>query len=147
MQTARTDTPAWMKGFLDSFYNMDVLGGTLVSDQAFQAGWSLAIAASAIAAVACVPTWITDFRADLPKIEVPMLVVHGDADRVLPFEKPGKRLPGLIKDMQLVVISGGPHAISWTHADQVNRALLDFVQAIEIRGTSPHRVRASSASN
>jgi len=112
MQTARADTPAWMKGFLDNFYNMDVLGGTLVSDQAFQASWSLAIAASAIAAVACVPTWGTDFRADLPKIDVPMLVVHGDADRVLPFEKTGKRLPGLIKDMQLVVIAGGPHAIS-----------------------------------
>ena len=147
MQTARADTPAWMKGFLDNFYNMDVLGGTLVSDQAFQASWSLAIAASATAAVACVPTWTTDFRADLPKIDVPMLVVHGDADRVLPFEKTGKRLPGLIKDMQLVVIAGGPHAISWTHADQVNRALLDFVQAVEIRGMSPLKATASSAPN
>jgi non-heme chloroperoxidase len=147
MQTARADTPAWMKGFLDNFYNMDVLGGTLVSDQAFQASWSLAIAASATAAVACVPTWITDFRADLPKIDVPMLVVHGDADRVLPFEKTGKRLPGLIKDVQLVVIAGGPHAISWTHADQVNRALLDFVQAVEITGTSPLKATASSAPN
>ena len=147
MQTARADTPAWMKGFLDNFYNMDVLGGTLVSDQAFQASWSLAIAASATAAVACVPTWTTDFRADLPKIDVPMLVVHGDADRVLPFEKTAKRLPGLIKDMQLVVIAGGPHAISWTHADQVNRALLDFVQAVEIRGMSPLKATASSAPN
>jgi pimeloyl-ACP methyl ester carboxylesterase len=147
MQSARADTPAWMKGFLDNFYNMDVLGGTLVSDEAFQASWSLAIAASATAAVACVPTWVTDFRADLPKIEVPMLVVHGDADRVLPFEKTAKRLPGLIKDMQLVVIAGGPHAISWTHADQVNRALLDFVQAVEIRGTSPLKATASSAPN
>ncbi|HAH64654.1 MAG TPA: hypothetical protein DCL72_04090 [Rhizobiales bacterium] len=87
------------------------------------------------------------FRADLPKIDVPILVVHGDADRVLPFEKTGKRLPGLIKDMQLVVIAGGPHAISWTHADQVNRALLDFVQAVEIRGTSPLKATASSAPN
>ena len=76
-----------------------------------------------------------------------MLVVHGDADRVLPLEKTGKRLPGLIKDMQLVVIAGGPHAISWTHADQVNRALLDFVQAVEIRGTSPLKATASSAPN
>ena len=147
MQSARADTPAWMKGFLDNFYNMDVLGGTLVSDEAFQASWSMAIAASATAAVACVPTWVTDFRADLPKIEVPMLVVHGDADRVLPFEKTAKLLPGLIKDMQLVVIAGGPHAISWTHADQVNRALLDFVQAVEIRGTSPLKATASSAPN
>jgi non-heme chloroperoxidase len=147
MQAARADTPAWMKGFLDNFYNMDVLGGTLVSDEAFQASWSLAIAASATAAVACVPTWITDFRADLPKIDVPILVVHGDADRVLPLEKTGKRLPGLIKDVQLVIIAGGPHAISWTHADEVNRALLDFVQAVEITGTSPLKATASSAPN
>jgi non-heme chloroperoxidase len=54
-------------------------------------------------------------------------VVQGDADQVLPLEKTGKRLPGLIDDVQLVVIEGGPHAIPWTHADQVNRALLDFL--------------------
>ena len=78
--------------------------------------------------MACIPTWETDFRADLPKIDVPMLVIQGDADRILPFPKTGKRLPGLIKDMQLVVIDGGPHAIAWTHADQVNEALLTFLK-------------------
>src|SRR5215472_8849537 len=128
MKQARADTPAWMKGFLDNFYNIDVLGGKLVSDQAFQSSLALAFAASATAAVASVPTWETDFRADLPKIDVPMLVVQGDADRVLPLPKTGKRLPGLIKEMELVVIEGGPHAIAWTHADQVNQALLDFVR-------------------
>ena len=127
MQSAKADTPAWMKGFLDNFYNIDVLGGTLVSDQAFQASWNIATAASARAAVACIPTWETDFRDDLPKIDVPVLVVQGDADRILPFVNPGKRLPGLIKDIKLTVIEGGPHAIAWTHADQVNQALLSFL--------------------
>jgi len=127
IQSAKADTPAWMKGFLDNFYNMDVLGGTLVSDQAFQASFNIAVAASGTAAVACVPTWETDFRGDLPKIDVPMLVIQGDADRVLPFDKTGKRLPDLIKNVQLVVIEGGPHAIAWTHADQVNRALYQFL--------------------
>ncbi len=128
VQAAKADGPAWMKGFLDNFYNMDVLGGTLVSDQAFQANWNIAAAASVTAAVACVPTWETDFRADLPKIDVPMLVIQGDADRILPFPNTGKRLPGLIKDMQLVVIDGGPHAIAWTHSEQVNQALLTFLK-------------------
>ncbi len=128
VQAAGADTPAWMKGFLDNFYNMDVLGGTLVSDQAFQASWNVATAASAAAAVACIPTWETDFRADLAKIDVPVLVIQGDADRILPFPNTGKRLPGLIKDMQLVVIEGGPHAIAWTHTDQVNQALLSFLK-------------------
>jgi non-heme chloroperoxidase len=127
-QAAWADTPAWMKGFLDNFYNIDTLRGTLVSDQAYQASWNLAVTASATAAVACIGTWTTDFRADLPKIELPVLVVQGDADQVLPLDKTGKRLPGLIKDVQLVVVKGGPHAIAWTHADQVNTALLDFLR-------------------
>jgi len=127
-QAARADTPAWMKGFLDNFYNLDTLRGTLVSDQAWQASWNLAVTASATAAVACIGTWRTDFRDDLPKIDVPILVVQGDADQVLPLDKTGQRLPGLIKDVQLVVVEGGPHAIPWTHAGQVNTALLDFLR-------------------
>jgi pimeloyl-ACP methyl ester carboxylesterase len=126
---ARADTPAWMKGFLENFYNYDTLRGTLISDQAFQASWNLAVTASATAAVACIATWTTDFRDDLPKIDVPVLVIQGDADRVLPLDKTGQRLPALIKDVQLTVIDGGPHAIPWTHAAQVNTALLDFLRS------------------
>jgi non-heme chloroperoxidase len=136
VQAARSDTPAWMKGFLDNFYNVDTLRGTLISDQAYQASWNLATSASAIAAVACIPTWATDFRADLPKLDIPILVVQGDADQVLPLDKTGKRLPGLIEDVELVVIEGGPHAIPWTHADQVNTALLDFLGGYDRRNTS-----------
>ena len=126
---ALADTPAWMKGFLGNFYNIDTLGGTLVSEQAFQASWNLAVTASATAAVACIATWATDFRDDLPKIDVPVLVIQGDADQVLPLDKTGARLPGLIKDVRLTVIEGGPHAIPWTHADQVNTALLGFLRS------------------
>ena len=86
VQAARSDTPAWMKGFLDNFYNVDTLRGTLISDQAYQASWNIATTASAAAAVACIPTWATDFHADLPKLDVPILVVQGDADQVLPLD-------------------------------------------------------------
>jgi len=127
-QAATADTPAWMKGFLDNFYNAGTLRGTLVSDQAWQASWNLAVTASATAAVACIGTWTTDFRADLPKIDVPILVIQGDADQVLPLDKTGKKLPGLINDVELTVIEGGPHAIPWTHAGQLNTALLDFLR-------------------
>jgi len=128
VQAAMADAPAWMKGFLDNFYNFDSLRGTLVSDQAYQASWNLAVTASATAAVACIGTWTTDFRADLAKIDVPVLLLHGDADQVLPLDKTAKRLPGLIRDVELTVIEGGPHAIPWTHAGQVNAALLDFLR-------------------
>jgi pimeloyl-ACP methyl ester carboxylesterase len=128
VQTAKADTPAWMKGFLDNFYNMDQYAGKLVSPEAFASSLDAALSASAIAAVACIPTWETDFRGDLQKIDVPLLVIQGDADRILPFPNTGKRLPDLT-DCELVVIEGGPHAISWTHADQVNDPLLQFIGA------------------
>ena len=127
VQAARRDTPAWMKGFLDNFYNFDKLRGTLVSDQAYQASWNLAAAASATAAVACISTWETDFRADLSRIDVPVLVIHGDDDQVLPLSQTSGRLPGLINEVEMVVIEGGPHAVPWTHADQVNSSLVKFL--------------------
>jgi non-heme chloroperoxidase len=127
MQNARQDAPAWMTSFLNNFFNIDKFRGTLVSDEYYRYCWNLAASASATAAVACIPTWETDFRADLAKIDVPMLVIQGDDDRVLPYDKTGKRLPGMIKDVQLVTIDQGPHAISWTHSDQVNSALLKFL--------------------
>jgi non-heme chloroperoxidase len=121
------DRPAYFKAFLDDFYNVDVLGGERISEQAWQASFNVAIAASPFAADASVPTWLTDFRADLPKIDVPTLLVHGDADRILPFEATAKRLPGLIADLTFVVVEGGPHNIAWTHPEQVNAALKDFL--------------------
>jgi non-heme chloroperoxidase len=127
VQAARQDTPAWMKGFLDNFYNFDKLRGALVSDQAYQASWNLATTASATAAVACISTWETDFRADLSRIDVPMLVIHGDDDQVLPVSKTSGRLPGLVNGVEMVVIEGGPHAVPWTHADQVNSSLVKFL--------------------
>jgi non-heme chloroperoxidase len=129
IKDAKADSPSFLKGFLDNFYNIDEFGGTLVSDQAYQVSLNIATGASATAAVACIQTWETDFREDLAKIDVPILVIDGDADRILPYEKTGKRLPGLIKDMELVTIEGGPHAIAWTHTLQVNKALLQFVGA------------------
>jgi len=128
VQNAKADTPAWMKGFLDNFYNMDQYAGKLVSPEAFASSLNVALAASAIAQVACIPTWETDFRGDLTNIDVPLLVIQGDADRILPIPNTGKRLLDLI-DCELVVIEGGPHAIAWTHADQVNDALLQFIGA------------------
>ncbi|MFG3206631.1 alpha/beta fold hydrolase [Streptomyces sp. NPDC048192] len=121
------DRPAYFKDFLDNFYNVDTYAGTRISDQAWQNSFNVAVAASAWAAYACVDTWLTDFRADLPKIDVPTLLVHGDADRILPYENTAERLPGLIKDLTFVTVEGGPHNIAWTHPEEVNKALLDFL--------------------
>jgi non-heme chloroperoxidase len=121
------DRPAYFKNFLDNFYNVDVLGGTRISEQAWQNSFTVAIGASPYAAHACVDTWLTDFRDDLPKITVPTLLIHGDADRILPYSATAARLPGQIKDLEFVTVEGGPHNIAWTHPDEVNSALLTFL--------------------
>jgi non-heme chloroperoxidase len=121
------DRPAFFKSFLDDFNNVDVLGGTRISEQAWQNSFIVAVGASPYAAHACVDTWLTDFRDDLPKIDVPTLVLHGDADRILPYSATAARLPGLIKDVEVVTVEGGPHNIAWTHPDEVNDALLAFI--------------------
>jgi non-heme chloroperoxidase len=121
------DRPAYFKDFLDNFYNVDVLGGTRISDEAWQNSFITAVGASPYAAEACVDSWLTDFRPDLPKIDVPTLLVHGDADRILPYASTAARLPGLIKDLTVVTVEGGPHNIAWTHPEIVNKALLDFL--------------------
>ncbi|MEU0521088.1 alpha/beta hydrolase [Streptosporangium sp. NPDC006007] len=121
------DRPAYLKAFLDDFYNVDKLRGTRVSDEAWQLSWNVAAGASAKGTLDCVTAWLTDFRDDLPRVDVPILVVQGEEDRILPIGATGRRLPALVKDIRYVEIPGGPHNIAWTHPGEVNRALLDFL--------------------
>jgi non-heme chloroperoxidase len=122
-----SDRYAFFEGFLNNFYNVDVLGDTRISDRAWQASFNVAAGSSPFASHACVDTWLTDFRADLPKIDVPVLVMHGTEDRILPFGSTAARLPALIADCTLVPVEGGPHNIAWTFSEQVNEALLSFL--------------------
>ena len=121
------DRYAFFADFFKNFYNTDVLLGKRLSNDALQASWNVAAGASATASLACVRTWYTDFRKDLPRVDVPTLVIHGDADRILPMAATGQRTAKLIKGARLAVIEGGPHGLLWTHADQVTRELLDFL--------------------
>jgi len=121
------DRYAYFKQFFDNFYNVDKLAPERISEQAWNASFNVAAGASPYASYACVDTWLTDFRADLPNIDVPTLVVHGTEDRILPYEATAKRLPGLIKDLTLVTVDGGPHNIGWTHSDELNAALMQFL--------------------
>jgi non-heme chloroperoxidase len=127
MARIAADRPAAMKDFLDRSYNVDLLGGDRISDQAWQNSFYVAVSASAHAAVGCVTACLEDFREDLARISIPILVIHGDQDRVLPREATSSRLPALLKNARSTLIAGGPHAIIWTHADEVNQAMLDFI--------------------
>jgi non-heme chloroperoxidase len=124
-----SDRYAFFTEFFKNFFNTDLLMGKRVSEQAVQACWNVAATASATASYACVPTWHEDFRKDLLRVDVPTLVIHGDADRIVPLSVSGARTAKLVKDARLVVVKDGPHCISWTHADEVNSALLDFLKS------------------
>jgi len=121
------DRPAFFTGFFQNFFNADVLKGTRISEEAMHASWVVAVSASPSAAAACVDTWGTDFRADIPKIDVPTLIIHGDADRIVPIHAAGEKMHQLIPGSEYVVVEGGPHCITWTHPEVVNEALLKFL--------------------
>jgi non-heme chloroperoxidase len=127
IETIKQDRYAWFKSFFDNFYNVDKLHGTRISDEAWNASFEVAAGSSAYATLACVSTWLTDFRADLPKIDVPLLVLQGTEDRILPIDATGRRLPDLVSDIRFIEVEGGPHNIGWTHADELNKAFLDFL--------------------
>ena len=123
----RADRPAFLMEFLKNFYNYDVTGGELVSDRVLEDNWTVAAGASAIGTIACVDCWIEDFRKNLPKNTVPTLILHGDADRILPPDATSRRQAKMIKNVKLVELAGGPHGVLWTHADRINSELITFL--------------------
>jgi non-heme chloroperoxidase len=125
----RADRLKYLTDFYGAFYNLDALLGNRISDEVVRDSWNVAAGASPAATLACVSTWLTDFRPDLPKITIPTLVVHGDADRILPISATGgPRLQQALKDSQLLIIPGAPHGLLWTHAEELNPALLTFLK-------------------
>jgi non-heme chloroperoxidase len=121
------DRYAFFTGFFQNFYNTDVFLGKRVSEEVVQASWNIAASASATASLACVPTWHEDFREDLARVDVPTLVIQGDADRILPITATGLRTAKLIRGARQLVVKDGPHCITWTHAEEVNAELLSFL--------------------
>lgn len=129
------DRLAFLSKFFSDFYNVDVLGGKSVSDQVVQFSWNVAAKASPKGTLDCVHAWLTDFRDDLTRIDVPALIIQGDADRILPVDSTGRRLHKAIKGSRYVEIKDGPHGIIWTHSGEVNRELLAFSQEEKLVGS------------
>jgi non-heme chloroperoxidase len=127
VQSITTDRFAYLTAFLQDFYNLDVTLGKRVSEEVVRANFTVAAGASAVGTAACPPTWLTDFRNDVARMSVPLLIIQGDADRILPFPVTGKRLHEAVQGSQLMVLAGGPHGCPWTHADEINHALLAFL--------------------
>ncbi len=123
----RADRPAFLMDFLHNFYNYDVTAGKLVSERVVEANWNVAASASAIGTLTCVDSWIEDFRQDISRNTVPTLILHGDADRILPADATSRRQAKMIENVTFVELKSGPHGVLCTHAEQVNSELVKFL--------------------
>jgi non-heme chloroperoxidase len=123
----KADRPATMMQFLKNFYSVGGTDGKLVSDLVIQANWTVAIGASPIGTVACVDAWIEDFRNDISRNDLPTMMIHGDDDRILPADVTSRRQAKMIKGVKYIEIKGGSHGLPWTHAEEINAALVEFL--------------------
>jgi pimeloyl-ACP methyl ester carboxylesterase len=123
----KADRPAFLSEFFANFYNVDNLIGTKISDEVVRLSWNIGAGASPKGTLDCVSAWLVDFREELKRINIPVLIMHGNADRILPLAATGKRTPEFVKGSRLVIIEGAPHGMNWTHAEEINRELLAFL--------------------
>lgn len=129
LATAKADRYAWFTQFYQDFYNLDENLGSRISEEAVRGSWNVASGAGARASWAVVPSWGTDFRADIQKVDVPTLIVHGTHDRILPIDATGREFTKRLPNARYVEIEGAPHGMLWTHAEEVSDLLVEFLAA------------------
>lgn len=123
----RKDRYGFLTGFFADFYNLDENLGSRISQEALDASIQVANSAGNTAIAAAPLSWPADFRADIPRIDVPALIAHGTADRILPIDATARRLTTMLPDAEYVEIDGAPHGMLWTHGEEVNDVLLAFL--------------------
>lgn len=129
-EAARSDRYAWFTSFFEDFYNLDENLGSTISQQVVDASWNVAAASAPVAAYAVVPTWTEDFRQDVKAVQAtgkPALIVHGTSDRILPIDASGRPFHEAFPEAEYQEIEGAPHGMLWTHADEINRVVLEFL--------------------
>jgi pimeloyl-ACP methyl ester carboxylesterase len=131
-ETAHADRFAWFTNFYQDFYNLDENLGSRISQEAVTASWNTATRSAPVAAYAVVSAWIEDFRADVEAVRAagkPSLILHGTKDNILPIDATARPFHAAFPEAEYVEIEGAPHGLLWTHAAEVNEALLAFVKA------------------
>lgn len=127
LEATKADRYAFFTGFFENFYNLDENLGNRMSEEALRASWQMAANASPYSSVWAQPTWYTDFRGDIDKIDVPALIMHGTGDRIVPIDITSRVLAKMLPSADYLEIEGAPHGMLWTHGEEVNRALLEFL--------------------
>jgi pimeloyl-ACP methyl ester carboxylesterase len=132
VDTAKNDRYAWFTQFYKDFYNLDENLGERISQEVVTANWNTATTSAPVAAYAVVSSWIEDFREDVAAVRTagkPSLILHGDKDNILPIDATGRRFHAAFPEAEYVEVAGAPHGLLWTHAEEVNEALLKFVRS------------------
>ncbi len=125
----KKDRPSFLQGFGKQFVNFDKVGDRISQEMA-DYYWSIACKASPNATLDCIDSFgLTDFREDLEKFDIPTLVVHGDADQIVPIEISGKKSAELIANSEYHVVEEAPHGLVLTHTAEFNKILLDFLKS------------------
>lgn len=127
LEATKADRYAFFTGFFENFYNLDENLGNRMSEEALRASWQMAANASPYSTVWAQPTWYTDFRGDIDKIDVPALIMHGTGDRIVPIDITSRVLAKMLPSATYIEMEGAPHGMLWTHGEEVNRALLEFL--------------------
>lgn len=127
MDAIRRDRYAYLTRFYADFYAIEENIGFRLSDEVVRNSFAVAARASATATLACVGSWLTDFRRDVGRITVPTLILQGTHDRILPIDSTGRQLHRLLPEAEYVEVEDAPHGLLWTHADDVNSALHSFL--------------------
>jgi pimeloyl-ACP methyl ester carboxylesterase len=131
-EAARADRYAWFTQFYENFYNLEENLGHRIGQPVVTASWNTATQSAPVAAYAVVPSWIEDFRDDVAAVRAagkPALILHGTRDNILPIDATGRPFHAAFPEAQYVELDGAPHGLLWTHAAEVNEALLAFVKA------------------
>jgi non-heme chloroperoxidase len=127
LDAIKADRYAFFTSFFENFYNLDENLGSRISEEALRASWQLAANASAYASVWAPAAWCTDFRADIDKIDVRTMIMHGTGDRNVPIDITGREFARMLPSATYIEIEGAPHGMLWTHGEEINKALLEFL--------------------
>jgi non-heme chloroperoxidase len=127
LDTIKADRYAFFTGFLQNFYRTDQNLGTRISEEALRNSWQSATSISPYASVWSVATWYTDWRADIDKVDIPTLIMHGTGDVNVPIDITSRVLAKMLPSATYIEIEDAPHGMLWTHGEEINKALLDFV--------------------